>query len=363
MTGHVETIEIADWGKLSPEPLVSVTMLAYRHEKFIAQAIESIIEQQCNFPIEIIIGEDCSPDRTREIVLSYQRRYPQLIRVLTSDKNIGMQANAARCAAASRGKYRASCEGDDYWCDPTKLTRQIAVFERYPDCVLVFHAAKTVDANTEHEGVTGRRSPYSRMIRAEEVILGDGGFIPTASILLKVMPGLDPDWVVNAIVPDYALQLRATQLGRIAYIDRTMSVWRVNVPHSWSNRHTAEFSYQTNHARQIEGMFDEFLLSGGFRYRKEAASMVSKYYSDALVRLPTKREEARQIYEQVTGKLIGADLLLSWLASNHGIRLPRIKTIIRKIHSLLRLTYSLLATQRIEDTQPPSTLPPPSQSA
>ena len=349
MTDASGTTEISDTAKLLEAPVVSVMMLAYRHEKFVAQAIESVVGQQCSFPFELIIGEDCSPDGTREIVLDYQRRYPHLIRVLISDRNVGMQANAGRCSIASRGRYGAACEGDDYWCDPTKLARQIAVFEQQPDCVLVFHPAKTIDAETGQEGMTGRRSPYSRFMRPEEVILGDGGFIPTASTMYKAVPGLSPDWVVNAVNPDYSVQIQAACLGRVAYIDRAMSVWRTNVPHSWSKRHNNDFSYRLEHARKIEHMFNNFLNAGDFRYRREAAHMVSKYYSDVLVRrIPINSEEASQAYVEVADKLIGSDRALGWLAARHGMRFPNVKTAIRQVNSLARLLRSLLTTRRID---------------
>lgn len=125
MTDQEKITEFADWDKLSSNPLVSVYMLAYRHEKFIAQAIDGIIAQQCDFPIELIIGEDCSPDRTREIALNYQRRYPHIIRVLTASKNVGAYANGRRCQLATRGKYVALCEGDDFWHHPRKLQMQV----------------------------------------------------------------------------------------------------------------------------------------------------------------------------------------------------------------------------------------------
>lgn len=345
------TIEIADWEKLPSEPLVSVSMLAYRHEKFIAQAIDGVIAQQCNFPIELVIGEDCSPDNTREIVLDYQRRYPHLIRVLFSHQNVGMHANSARCSEALRGKYVAPCEGDDYWCDPLKISRQVAIFQRHPDCVLVFHAAKTIDEKTGREGLTGRRSPYSRFIRAEEVILGDGGFIPTASIMARRAPGLSSDWVVNAAVPDYAAQLQSARLGRIAYIDRVMSVYRTNVPNSWSSRHSSDLAYRIDHAQKIERMFDDFLGVDGVRYSREAAYMVSKYYSDALVRIYADRSKRNEFYQQISDKVIGSDHLLAWMAAKWGLQLPWAKTFIRKLDSFARLTYSLITTERIRDSQ------------
>lgn len=137
MNRSADTIEISDLKALPDKPLVSVYMLAYNHEKFIADAIEGVIAQQCTFPIELIIGEDCSPDGTLAIATNYQRRYPSLIRILTSSKNIGGLANADRCLMASRGTYIAICEGDDYWHHPEKLQMQVQCFNNHPDAHLV----------------------------------------------------------------------------------------------------------------------------------------------------------------------------------------------------------------------------------
>jgi glycosyltransferase involved in cell wall biosynthesis len=126
------TIEVADWNKLPASPLVSIYMLAYRHERFIADAISGVLAQQCDFPIELIIGEDCSPDSTRDIVLDFQRRHPELIRVLTSEHNVGGYDNARRCLLATRGKYVAICEGDDFWHHPKKLQMQVDLMEANP---------------------------------------------------------------------------------------------------------------------------------------------------------------------------------------------------------------------------------------
>src|SRR3569623_2867132 len=88
--------EISDDAVMSVQPVVSVFMLAYRHERFIAQAITSVVTQICDFPFEMIIAEDCSPDGTLRIALEYQRRYPRIIRVLTADRYVVMIANSER---------------------------------------------------------------------------------------------------------------------------------------------------------------------------------------------------------------------------------------------------------------------------
>jgi glycosyltransferase involved in cell wall biosynthesis len=120
------------------EPLVSIMMVTYNHAPYITQAIEGVLKQKTNFPIELVIGEDCSTDGTREIVFGYQKKYPDIIRVIASDKNVGALENSERTAKTCRGKYIAFCEGDDYWHHPGKLQKQADYFESHPDCGLVF---------------------------------------------------------------------------------------------------------------------------------------------------------------------------------------------------------------------------------
>lgn len=118
-------------------PLISAYMITYNHVKYIAKAIDSILEQKTKFPFELVIGEDCSTDGTRKIVLKYQEKYPNIIRVVTSDKNIGMHKNSLRTMKACRGEYLAFCDGDDYWHDCKKLEKQADYLQTHPECGLV----------------------------------------------------------------------------------------------------------------------------------------------------------------------------------------------------------------------------------
>jgi glycosyltransferase involved in cell wall biosynthesis len=120
------------------EPLVSVDMITYNHVPYIAQAIEGVLQQETSFPFELVIGEDCSTDGTREMVFDYQKKYPDIIRVITSTKNVGSHKNGFRTEKACRGKYIAYCDGDDYWHHPQKLQKQVDYLESNPECGLVY---------------------------------------------------------------------------------------------------------------------------------------------------------------------------------------------------------------------------------
>jgi len=121
----IPCLETSDVGKLCQRPVVSVKMTTYNQEDSIGRAIESILMQETDFEYELVIGEDGSKDRTREICLDYQRRFPDRVRVLWSEANVGEQKNGMRIEMRCRGEYMAFCEGDDYWIDPKKLQKEV----------------------------------------------------------------------------------------------------------------------------------------------------------------------------------------------------------------------------------------------
>ena len=122
-------IEHSDWDHLPSEPLVTVAMPTYNHERYLRDAIEGVLAQQTDFPFELIIGEDASTDGSRAIALEYWRSHPHLVRVITADRNVGMHENDARILNAARGRYLAFCEGDDCWHRPDKLQAQVRLLE------------------------------------------------------------------------------------------------------------------------------------------------------------------------------------------------------------------------------------------
>lgn len=113
-------------------------MTTYNHAPYIARAIESVLAQRTSFAVELLLGEDCSSDSTPDICRSYAARYPDRIRLVTSEHNVGMRANYRRTIEACRGRYVAICDGDDWWCDPEKLERQVAMLEADPSLGLCY---------------------------------------------------------------------------------------------------------------------------------------------------------------------------------------------------------------------------------
>ena len=127
------------------EVMLSVVMTTYNHERYIAQAIESVLRQQTDFRIEIVIGEDCSTDRTRAIAEDYAMQYPEAIRIITSEENVGWRKNYRRTIAAARGKYIAMLDGDDYFTHRKKLQMQVELLESHPEVGMCYTRSERID--------------------------------------------------------------------------------------------------------------------------------------------------------------------------------------------------------------------------
>lgn len=347
--GIGEAMDIYSSEFADAKPLVSVVMLSYKHENFIAQAIDSVISQKAPFHFEILIAEDCSHDRSADIALDFRARHPERIRVVRNVINLGMQANFRRAISLCRGEYIAFCESDDYWSDESKLEVQVGVMQRYPQCALSFHPASTLDVESGRQVTTARWAPWSRFMDAREVVLGDGGFMPTASIMIRRDPVIvsGGDWMYEAVVPDYAIALWASHSGSVAYIDRNMSVYRANVPASWTKRHAADFSYRFRHARAVDEMLQKFSAQSGGLLGREIAHMVSKYYSDVFVRFSSSRREMSLAWPWADPRMKGSDRFMAYLAMRYGIKLPAVKSVIRACGTALRLLGYLFSQPRL----------------
>ena len=207
---------------------VSVFLITYKHEAFIAQAIESILAQKTNFDFEIIIGEDLSPDGTRAICEQYAKRYPGIITLLPGDRNYGPQGNTVRTLRACKGRYIALCEGDDYWTDTHKLQKQVDFLEANFDFSICFSAVEIKDE-------LGWNKPYEYyypkltkdVFTIEDFILSEMNIIPTPTLLFRnVLPDPFPEFFTRAIAGDMGIQLFAADKGKAKYFPAPMAVYR-----------------------------------------------------------------------------------------------------------------------------------------
>ncbi len=215
-------------------PLVSICVLAYNHEKYIRQAIESILSQKTDFPFEILIGEDCSTDDTLSIVLELEREHPQIIRVLRSPENVGTNRNLIRTMDQCQGKYIAILGGDDIWSSPLKLQRQVEFFETHPECTICFH---TVEVFVQETGIVRGVFPdYEIPAITEMVDLIKDNYIPACSLMYRnVRIEEIPKEYFDLRIEDWPLSMMYAKKGKIGYVDEIMARYRVHSSSAFSN--------------------------------------------------------------------------------------------------------------------------------
>jgi len=141
-------------------PMVSVVLCAMNREKTIAQTIDCILAQQCNFPFELIIGEDCGSDNTRNICIEYQKKYPEKIKLILHKENCGLGKNWAILVREAKGKYVASCDDDDYWHNLSKLQIQVDYLDSHPACGVVHTEKDELDVRNNHLTVNYYKSKH-----------------------------------------------------------------------------------------------------------------------------------------------------------------------------------------------------------
>jgi glycosyltransferase involved in cell wall biosynthesis len=220
-------------------PLVSICLITYNHEKYIREAIDSVLMQKTEFPFELLIGEDCSTDGTRQIVFEYQSRHPELIKVITDEHNVGAQANVMRVLQASSSKYIAALEGDDYWTDPYKLQKQVSFLENNPDYAICCHQVEELSDNGVKELSVLQRSDSEETYTIAD--LATGPLMHTPSVVYRKNHTRHlPGWFQRSPVGDYVLYMLEAQHGKIKYFPQPMAVYRKHAGGMWSLKSRTE---------------------------------------------------------------------------------------------------------------------------
>lgn len=210
---------------------VSVIVLTYNHEKYIEQALDSILMQKVDFNYEILIGDDASSDKTVSILKKYKSRYPDIIRLFLNNANLGATRNAYNLLLQAHGQYIASCEGDDYWTDKYKLKIQVDFLTNHSDFIGCTHRFTIVDENGNR-----KLNQYLSWVRQKDVFTLDdfaGMFLPgqpstflRVNLLKKYKVDISCLYKLHPNVGDKTMMLLYLKKGNFGLIDRNMSAYR-----------------------------------------------------------------------------------------------------------------------------------------
>lgn len=209
---------------------ISIAIVTYNHERYIAQALDSALNQNLS-DFEIVIGEDCSTDSTKLIVQKYQQAYPKIIRLRCHEKNIGARANMQDVLLRCSGEFIAILDGDDYWTDANKLKKQIGLMDNDTTLALCFHPTQLLNeeqAQISEKSINSSDLSLAKLLRHNPV--------PSVSIVYRrqFIPEF-PDWMMaNPDLPgDHFIVLSARLAGGIGFLKDTMSVYRQHDQGVW----------------------------------------------------------------------------------------------------------------------------------
>lgn len=249
-------------------PKVSILCPTYNHESFIAQALESFIMQETNFAFEIIVGEDCSTDKTKEIVEKYVQKYPNLIKPIYQSVNQGIYKNNADVFKLARGEYFIFCEGDDYFSDKNKLQIQADYLDKNPQNSACFHYAKLIYVDKSTKSHIHPSKSYIRRYKNKlnYETLKKSNFIHTNSCMYrKYAINFDDFFPKDALPADWFIHIYYSRLGKIGFIPKIMSVYRKHSGGIWY--FASEEKYRLKYGAELINLY--FQASQKFSDDKE----------------------------------------------------------------------------------------------
>ena len=258
---------------------VSIVCITYNHEKYIADAIESFLQQKTDFKYEIVIHDDASTDRTPEIIKNYETQYPEMIHGIYEKENQFSRRKMyfiENVYASCRGRYLAFCEGDDFWIDVGKLQIQTEWMESHPEYCLTAHNAILWNYS---EGSVKAMTPFpsDREVPVEEIIMQYNGNLPSASMMARAEVVRHLKLFMGYSVGDVILQLCSCVEGRIYYFNRIMAVYRHMHADSWCEKFSYNPEHHISHCVEMTKFLEEYDRYTHFIYSKYIMSRIHLY--------------------------------------------------------------------------------------
>jgi glycosyltransferase involved in cell wall biosynthesis len=205
-------------------------MLTYNHAPFVREAIESVLMQKTDFPFEVVVGEDCSTDQTRDVLREYT---DHRVRLLPADSNLGMVKNLARTLDECRGEFVAIIEGDDFWTDDCKLQKQVTYLQENDDVAICHHS---VSLKYEVSGFSQDEifsDPIIEHLDFDKLL--EQNRIASCSVVFrrKHFQKL-PHWFAGLNLCDWPMFVVLSLAGRVGFLPGKMATYRVHSGGVWS---------------------------------------------------------------------------------------------------------------------------------
>lgn len=256
-------------------PAVTVCVTAYNQEKYIGEALDSILAQRTDFEFIILIHDDASTDRTARIIKEYESAHPERIHAIYQtvnqySQNIGIQGEILSPLVTT--EFTALNEGDDFWIDPNKLQIQYDYMIEHPECAVCCHAARQVLSEGQATDIVmpDNVRPLNTSILDMDTILAIGGALPTNSFFYRQRHAQNgfPEFYNRCAVGDYPMILYLATQGSVYFLNRHLSAYRFNAEGSWTRSWVQDPNIYIRTNESIIRMLDEFDEFTGRRHQE-----------------------------------------------------------------------------------------------
>lgn len=263
-------------------PDISIVCITYNQADLVAQALDGFINQELDCVYEIIIHDDASTDNTPEVLKCFYDKYPDKVTLLlqTENQNSKPDVDVTCCGIShAKGRYIALCEGDDYWIDTRKLQKQYQILEGDHSISASFHSAYTETPNGDRKTFALHCDVFKKYT-TEEVILGDGSFMPTSSLFFRksTFNKINKELIESMPCGDYFFQIIASSEGGAAYLNKPMSIYRIGHAGSFTtNFSSSDWNKKAKFYQRMKCAIDIVNTITSLEYNNEFREMKLKF--------------------------------------------------------------------------------------
>lgn len=284
-------------------PIVSVCVQTYNHENYIVKCLESILMQKTNFPFEIILGEDLSSDKTREICIEYKDKFPDKIKLFLRNREDVIyiegkptgRFNFTENLKSCRGKYIAICEGDDFWTDENKLQKQVDFLEVNKEVVGCFHNSFVVNDKDEVIEKQYFKNLEKKSYNQEECLKTLKSAYATCSLVFRRNLIFNQISIYRDFISDFFIELLITQHGKLVYIDENMSAYRLHSGGIWQGSPTLHNNKVILRRYKFLYSIKDFRL----KYKEYLKRKVLDYHKKVLQDTTSTKERIRFVFSRM----------------------------------------------------------------
>lgn len=330
---------VREWysaGHSGERPKVSVCTVTYNHEDFIADTIEGVLMQEVDFPVELVIGEDGSPDGTRAVIERYSAEYPGFIQLNPAVGNVGANQNFRNTYLRCKGDYIAILDGDDFWTSPRKLRTQVDLLDANPNYAMCFHLAdlrKDGEILEERVLPKGERPFYTLADIPDGIYMAASTFMCRGGLITQF-----PDWYSRIFFGDYAMKVLMAEHGDIAYVPEVLSARRFHSGSIWLGTRPSAADSIDRHMSTVEAVTEHLPGPSGDPFRRKLHAMRYGLVHAHLDEGDRAKAKAALIQAQ---RRVG----------NHPLK-PRSEPMRAKLHYYAKPLYELMRAARHGGSRP-----------